>query len=141
MKRTREGAVVREGPPQAALRRGLRAREMIGGVVSELAELSDAHFVSARHENLETIHEHNVVAERFGLLGELRHEVASGERASPHVDAPLARRRQPPALTAPALRAGWTQRRRLDLAQHAPQTVHAADDRGYSASAYPVRSV
>ena len=49
--------------------------------MSELSDLSDAHFVSARQENLETIHQHNVVAERFGLLGELRHELATGEHA------------------------------------------------------------
>ena len=54
-------------------------REMIGGVVAELTGLSDEHFVSARQENLETIHQHNVVCERFGLLGELRHELATGE--------------------------------------------------------------
>jgi GTP cyclohydrolase IV len=40
--------------------------------------------VSARQENLETIHQHNVVAERFGLLGELRHEVRSGEHIAHH---------------------------------------------------------
>jgi GTP cyclohydrolase I/GTP cyclohydrolase-4 len=56
-------------------------REMIGGVVAKLHGLSDAHFVSARQENLETIHQHNVVCERFGLLGELRHELATGEHA------------------------------------------------------------
>jgi GTP cyclohydrolase-4 len=56
-------------------------REMIGGVVAKLPGLSDEHFVSARQENLETIHQHNVVCERFGLLGELRHELATGEHA------------------------------------------------------------
>ncbi len=56
-------------------------REMIGGVVASLPSLSDEHFVSARQENLETIHQHNVVCERFGLLGELRHELATGEHA------------------------------------------------------------
>ena len=39
----------------------------------------------ARQENLETIHQHNVVAERFGLLGELRREIASDEPAAHHV--------------------------------------------------------
>jgi GTP cyclohydrolase IV len=34
--------------------------------------------VSARQENLETIHQHNVIAERHGLLSELRTEVDSG---------------------------------------------------------------
>jgi GTP cyclohydrolase I/GTP cyclohydrolase-4 len=54
---------------------------MIGAVVAQLTHLSDEHFVSARQENLETIHQHNVVCERFGLLGELRHELATGEHA------------------------------------------------------------
>ena len=57
---------------------------MIGGVVARLPDLSDEHFVCARQENLETIHQHNVVAERFGLLGELRHELATGEHAGHH---------------------------------------------------------
>ena len=48
-------------------------REMIGGRDRDASrELDDPVFVLARQENLETIHQHNVVAERFGLLGELR---------------------------------------------------------------------
>ena len=39
-------------------------REMIGGVVRAFGALDGASFVSARQENLETIHQHNVVAER-----------------------------------------------------------------------------
>src|ERR671930_1582049 len=35
-------------------------------------------------EIVETIHQHNVVAERFGLLGELRHELSSGEHLAHH---------------------------------------------------------
>jgi GTP cyclohydrolase IV len=53
-------------------------REMIAGVLEGFGELEGASFVSARQENLETIHQHNVVAERHGLLSELRDEVASG---------------------------------------------------------------
>jgi GTP cyclohydrolase I/GTP cyclohydrolase-4 len=53
-------------------------REMIAGVVLTFADLDGASFVSARQENLETIHQHNVVAERHGLLSELRAEVQSG---------------------------------------------------------------
>jgi len=60
-------------------------REMIGGVIEHLGELRDDTFVSARQENLETIHKHNVVAERHGLLGELAREIAEGERAARHV--------------------------------------------------------
>jgi GTP cyclohydrolase IV len=54
-------------------------REMIADVLSELPQLDDASFVSARQENLETIHQHNVIAERHGLVSELRAEIASGE--------------------------------------------------------------
>jgi GTP cyclohydrolase IV len=53
-------------------------REMIAGVVRELPQLDGANFVSARQENLETIHQHNVVAERHGTLAELRSELDSG---------------------------------------------------------------
>jgi GTP cyclohydrolase I/GTP cyclohydrolase-4 len=34
--------------------------------------------LSARQVNLETIHQHNVVAERFGTFGEIRRELESG---------------------------------------------------------------
>jgi GTP cyclohydrolase I/GTP cyclohydrolase-4 len=57
---------------------------MVRGVLDRLDFLTDAHFVFARQENLETIHQHNVTAERFGLIGELRREVASGEHSPTH---------------------------------------------------------
>jgi GTP cyclohydrolase I/GTP cyclohydrolase-4 len=56
---------------------------MIAGVVRRLPDLDGASYVSARQENLETIHQHNVVAERHGLLVELREEIASGS-PTPH---------------------------------------------------------
>jgi GTP cyclohydrolase I/GTP cyclohydrolase-4 len=56
-------------------------REMMSGVVAAFPQLDGRSFVSARQENLETIHQHNVVAERHGLLAELRGEIDSGERA------------------------------------------------------------
>jgi len=59
-------------------------REMIAGVLYAFGELDGASFVSARQENLETIHQHNVVAERHGLLSELRAEVHSGAPAAGH---------------------------------------------------------
>jgi GTP cyclohydrolase I/GTP cyclohydrolase-4 len=59
-------------------------REMVAGVVRRFPDLDGASFVSARQENLETIHQHNVVAERHGLLSELRAEVISGEPAARH---------------------------------------------------------
>ncbi len=54
-------------------------REMVAGVVRELGQLDGRSFVSARQENLETIHQHNVVAERHGTLAELRSELETGE--------------------------------------------------------------
>jgi len=56
-------------------------REMLGGVVQAFPQLDDASFVLARQENLETIHQHNVVAERHGLMQELRGEIQSGGSA------------------------------------------------------------
>jgi len=50
-------------------------REMLAGVVRTFTDLDGDSFVSARQENLETIHQHNVVAERHGLLSELRSEI------------------------------------------------------------------
>jgi GTP cyclohydrolase-4 len=60
-------------------------REMVRGVVSSLPMLDDEAFVMARQENLETIHQHNVVAERYGLMAELRAELAEGSRSRHHV--------------------------------------------------------
>ncbi len=59
-------------------------REMVQGVVERFPDLADAAFVSARQVNLETIHQHNVVAERFGTLGEVRHELRTGEPVPVH---------------------------------------------------------
>jgi GTP cyclohydrolase I/GTP cyclohydrolase-4 len=61
-------------------------REMIRGVVERFPELPGGAFVSARQENLETIHQHNVVAERFGTLAEIREELSGeGTGASVHM--------------------------------------------------------
>jgi GTP cyclohydrolase IV len=54
-------------------------REMVRGVLERFPDLDDRAFVSARQVNLETIHQHKVVAERFGTLGEIRSEVLTGE--------------------------------------------------------------
>jgi GTP cyclohydrolase-4 len=60
-------------------------REMVRQVVEGYPDLPDEAFVMARQENLETIHRHNVVAERYGTLGELRAELASGEHRARHL--------------------------------------------------------
>jgi GTP cyclohydrolase IV len=83
MKRSDEGAVVEKAHRRPRFVEDC-VREMVRGVTDRLGELPDATFVSARQENLETIHQHNVVAERFGLLGELRHEITSGEHLAHH---------------------------------------------------------
>jgi GTP cyclohydrolase IV len=59
-------------------------REMVRGVLERFPDLDDRAFVSARQVNLETIHQHNVVAERFGTLGEIRAEVRTGEPSTVH---------------------------------------------------------
>ncbi|MBI5311084.1 MAG: GTP cyclohydrolase I FolE2 [Actinobacteria bacterium] len=51
-------------------------REMISGVVDRFGNsLGPDAFVFARQENLETIHQHNVVAERYGLISEIAAEL------------------------------------------------------------------
>jgi GTP cyclohydrolase I/GTP cyclohydrolase-4 len=83
MKRTDEAAVVEKAHRRPRFVEDC-VREMIRGVVDDLPELADDAFVSARQENLETIHQHNVLAERQGTLGELRHELATGEPIARH---------------------------------------------------------
>jgi GTP cyclohydrolase-4 len=62
-------------------------REMIRMATERYAELGGEAFISARQENLETIHKHNVVAERHGLVAELAREIATGEREGRQVTA------------------------------------------------------
>jgi GTP cyclohydrolase I/GTP cyclohydrolase-4 len=83
MKRSDEAAVVEKAHRRPRFVEDC-VREMLRGVMERLPLLTDEHFVSARQENLETIHQHNVVAERFGLLGEIRHEVTTGEHIAHH---------------------------------------------------------
>jgi len=84
MKRSDEGAVVEKAHRRPRFVEDC-VRESIRGVLERFPELSERHFVYARQENLETIHQHNVTAERFGLLGEIRREEASGEPSPHHV--------------------------------------------------------
>ncbi|HWH14595.1 MAG TPA: GTP cyclohydrolase MptA [Miltoncostaeaceae bacterium] len=58
-------------------------REMIRGVVERFPDLGDDTFVWAHQANFETIHTHDVEAERSGLIGEIRGELA-GEGQSVH---------------------------------------------------------
>jgi GTP cyclohydrolase-4 len=49
-------------------------------------ELKDQDFVLARQLNFETIHSHDVLAERYGTVGELRGELRDGEPAARHTE-------------------------------------------------------
>jgi GTP cyclohydrolase IV len=49
-------------------------------------ELDDADFVASRQVNLETIHTHDVVAERYGTVAELRGELERGDRPARHTN-------------------------------------------------------
>ncbi|MEA2199879.1 MAG: cyclohydrolase [Solirubrobacteraceae bacterium] len=81
MKRSDEVAVVEKAHSRPRFVEDC-VREMIAGVVERFPQLDGRSFVSARQENLETIHQHNVVAERHGLLSELRAEIDSGAPAA-----------------------------------------------------------
>ena len=83
MKRSDEAAVVEKAHRRPRFVEDC-VREMIGGTVEAFPGLDDRAFVSARQVNLETIHQHNVVAERFGLLGEIRQELQTGTPSAVH---------------------------------------------------------
>ena len=60
-------------------------REQIRMALEEFADFEPDTFLLARQENLETIHQHNVVAERSGMLGEMQTEAEGGEHVARHV--------------------------------------------------------
>jgi GTP cyclohydrolase-4 len=53
-------------------------RVALKSLLDDLPDLDDADFVLSRQLNFETIHAHEVVAERYGTVGELRAELAGG---------------------------------------------------------------
>ncbi len=61
-------------------------RLMVKAALEECSELEDDDFVLARQINFETIHNHEVLAERFGTVGELRSELATGEHSARHTE-------------------------------------------------------
>ena len=61
------------------------AREMMRRVIEAYPDMHEDAFVMARQENLETIHRHNVVAERYGTAADLRQELESGEHLPHHL--------------------------------------------------------
>ncbi len=61
-------------------------REALRETLSRYAELDDDDFMLSRQINLETIHAHDVVAERSGTVGELRRELADGVHLARHTE-------------------------------------------------------
>lgn len=84
MKRSDEAAVVEKAHRNPRFVEDV-VREMVRRVAERYPELADGGFLLARQENLETIHRHSVVAERSGLLAEIRAELDAGEHSRHHV--------------------------------------------------------
>jgi GTP cyclohydrolase I/GTP cyclohydrolase-4 len=61
-------------------------RLALKGTLDAYPDLDDADFIHSRQVNLETIHTHDVVAERFGTVGEVRSELERGARLTRHTD-------------------------------------------------------
>jgi GTP cyclohydrolase IV len=61
-------------------------RLMVKSALDSYVALEDDDFVLARQVNFETIHNHDVLAERFGTVGELRDELANGGHSSRHTE-------------------------------------------------------
>lgn len=83
MKRPDELAVVAKAHAQPRFVEDC-VREMVRRVIEDYPDLPGDAFVMAHQENLETIHRHNVIAERYGKLDELRGELESGEHQHRH---------------------------------------------------------
>ena len=62
-------------------------RVALRNTLDELPRLEDGDFVLSRQVNFETIHAHEVVAERHGTAGELRAELkGAGHGPAAHTD-------------------------------------------------------
>ncbi|MGZ4425075.1 MAG: GTP cyclohydrolase MptA [Gaiellaceae bacterium] len=61
-------------------------RISLQSTLERYTELDDGDFVLARQLNFETIHSHEVLAERYGTVGELRRELHDGEPAERHTE-------------------------------------------------------
>ena len=85
MKRSDERAVVEKAHRRPRFVEDC-VREMLRGRGRPpIRSWTTSAFVLARQENLETIHQHNVVAERYGLFGEITAELDSGHHSPRHV--------------------------------------------------------
>jgi len=61
-------------------------RISLQSVLERYDELEDKDFLLARQLNFETIHSHDVVAERYGTVGEVRSELNDREPAARHTE-------------------------------------------------------
>jgi GTP cyclohydrolase I/GTP cyclohydrolase-4 len=61
-------------------------RLMVKGALDAYLDLEADDFVLARQVNFETIHNHDVLAERFGTVGEVREELANGGHSARHTE-------------------------------------------------------
>jgi GTP cyclohydrolase-4 len=61
-------------------------RLALKGVLDAYPGLDDGDFVFSRQLNLETIHTHDVLAERYGVVGELRRELEQGGPLERHTE-------------------------------------------------------
>ena len=61
-------------------------RIALKGVLDSYPALDDSDFVFSRQVNLETIHTHDVLAERYGTVAELRGELERGEQPARHTE-------------------------------------------------------
>jgi GTP cyclohydrolase FolE2 len=59
-------------------------RLSLKGALDALPDLADTDFLYARQVNFETIHAHDVLAEREGTVGELRAELRTAEPTGRH---------------------------------------------------------
>jgi GTP cyclohydrolase IV len=61
-------------------------RLALKGALDAYPQLADEDFLYSRQVNLETIHTHDVLAERYGTAGELRQELARGGALAHHTE-------------------------------------------------------
>ncbi len=61
-------------------------RLMVKHALDDYGELEEDDFILARQINFETIHNHEVLAERYGTVGEFRRELSTGEHSAHHTE-------------------------------------------------------
>jgi GTP cyclohydrolase-4 len=61
-------------------------RLMVKSTLESFPDVEDGDFLLARQVNFETIHNHDVLAERFGTVGEVRGELAGGRHSARHTE-------------------------------------------------------